>query len=128
MNEPLVELVAGPLGSPSSPPVGDGVGAALVFEGVVRGTEDNRQLAALVYEAYEPMTTRVLARLAAAAIERFGLRSIAVEHSVGRVAVGQRSFRLTVTSGHRKESLDAAGWMIDEMKRTAPLWKVPVWE
>jgi molybdopterin synthase catalytic subunit len=122
------ELIEGPLGASAASPVANGAGAALVFEGIVRGKENDRPLAALVYEAYEPMTTRVLAQIAAAAGERFGLSSIAVHHSVGRVAVGECSFRLALTSPHRKESLAAAAWFIDEMKRTAPLWKVPAWE
>jgi molybdopterin synthase catalytic subunit len=128
MNAPLVQLVEGPVRSSITASVAEGVGASLTFEGIVRGVENDRPLAALVYEAYEPMTTRVLTRIAIAASERFGLCSIVVQHSVGRVEVGECSFRLTLTSAHRKESLDGAAWLIDEMKRTAPLWKVPAWE
>ncbi|MGL4511994.1 MAG: molybdenum cofactor biosynthesis protein MoaE [Lacipirellulaceae bacterium] len=127
MSGVAVTLVEGPLAIAKPTLAADGVGASLVFEGVVRRIENDRPLAALVYEAYEPMTTRELDRLAHAARQRFGLASIDVEHSVGRVAVGACSFRVAVSSAHRRESLDAVAWFVDEMKRTVPLWKVPAW-
>jgi molybdopterin synthase catalytic subunit len=132
MSEPLepaaveVLLSDGPLGPPAAcAPTGGG--AWLVFEGVVRPVEGGRPLAALVYEAYEPMTSRELRRLAAATLQRHGLLSLRVEHSVGRVAVGEASFRLSIGSTHRAEGLRATGEFIDAMKRDVPLWKTPEW-
>ena len=118
-----VRLVEGPLAAKPRAAV-DGAGAVVAFEGVVRPEEDGRPLAALVYEAYEPMTTRELTRLAERTAAEHGLLAIAVEHSVGRVAPGETSFRLTVASPHRAEALAAVERFIVEMKRGVPLWKV----
>ncbi len=119
-----VQLIEGPL------PLAvcrrpDGAGAVVRFEGVVRPLEDERLLAALLYEAYEPMTTRELTHLAAAILGEYKLLSIEVQHSLGRVPVGQCSFRLDICSPHRKAGLQAADAFIDRMKRDIPLWKVP---
>jgi len=101
-------------------------GAIVTFAGVVRPTEDGRPLLALDYEAYEPMATKTLQRIAAKHMDRFGLLGMSVEHSRGRVAVGACSFRLRVAARHRKEALDAMDTFIDELKRDAPIWKRPV--
>ena len=126
---PRVRLLDGPL-TTAGPPSPPGCGAVLTFEGVVRPSEPDgertRPLAALRYEAYEPMTTRELTRLAAACEAEFGA-TLAVEHSVGEVPVGACSFRLHVATPHRAAALACCGAFVDRMKRDVPLWKVPVW-
>jgi molybdopterin synthase catalytic subunit len=119
-----VQLVEGPLGPPTAKPLA-GVGAWIVFDGIVRPSEDARPLAALVYEAYEPMTTRELRRLAQATLTTHKLLSIAVEHSTGRVAAGEASFRLSIGAAHRAEAIRAADEFISAMKKVVPLWKTP---
>jgi molybdopterin synthase catalytic subunit len=99
----------------------------VTFEGIVRPREGERELAALIYEDYEPMTSRELATLARDVAERHGLFAVALEHSRGRVAVGQPSFRLRVAAMHRQAALAAVGELIDRMKAGVPLWKVPEW-
>ncbi|TWT98181.1 Molybdopterin synthase catalytic subunit [Botrimarina colliarenosi] len=122
-----VHLVDGALAPKATPPP-VGAGAWLVFEGIVRPSEEGRPLAALDYEAYEPMTSRELRRLAEATRVEHGLLSIVVEHSVGRVAAGEVSFRLAIGSKHRAEGIRAAETFIDRMKKTVPLWKTPVYQ
>lgn len=121
-----IELIEGPLG-PSAPWRPAGAGAVVTFEGVVRPSEAGRPLEALDYEAYEPMTTRELRRMSEDVCEVHGLVGMRVAHSVGRVPVHRCSFRLEVAGAHRKEALSAMDAFIDRLKRTVPLWKVPVW-
>lgn len=124
-----VNIIDGPLaGRDQTVLSGAGLpGAVLCFEGIVRGMEDGRPLAALEYEVYEPMTTRELDKLARAIIQEHGLLAIHVEHSRGIVPVGQCSFRLRIASAHRKQALAAMDAFIDRMKREVPIWKQPVW-
>jgi molybdopterin synthase catalytic subunit len=129
-----VALIAGPLPRAQSKevahesPTGQGsAGAKLVFEGVVRLLEEDRQLSALHYEVYEPMTTQELRHLAKRIASEHGLLSIAVEHSVGEVAVGEISFRLTIESKHRRSGLQATSEFIDQMKQNVPLWKTALY-
>lgn len=120
-----VALRQGPLSTLATISPRDGIGAWFVFEGIVRPTEGGKPLAALCYEAYEPMTSRELTRLAEATATEQRLLQIAVEHSVGRVAVGEVSFRLAVGSEHRAEAIAATDRFIAQMKQIVPLWKVP---
>ena len=125
-----VSLHPGPL-PPAGPWAVAGCGAVLCFEGVVRPTEpdgdESRRLAALRYEAYEPMTTRELVRLAEAIAVEHGARAIEVTHSVGEVPAGACSFRLRAATPHRAAGLACVAEFVDRMKRDVPLWKVPVW-
>jgi molybdopterin synthase catalytic subunit len=122
-----VHLIDGPLGEPVPWRHEGGAGAVVVFEGIVRPLEEGRALAALDYEAYEPMAGRMIERLSADLIARHGLLAICVEHSKGRVAVGECSFRLRIASRHRKEALRATDEFIDRLKQDVPLWKTAVW-
>lgn len=117
-----IHLVEGPLRRSDSRTF-PGAGAVLVFEGVVRPQEEDRTIAALDYEAYEPMTSNELDRVAKRVAAEHGILAIVVEHSTGRVPVGEVSFRLTVGSTHRKEGIQAADTFIDAMKHEVPLWK-----
>lgn len=119
-----VRFIEGPLGVPGL--VGllaDEIGAHLTFEGIVRPTEQGRGIAALVYEAYQPMATLLMQGLAARCAQTHGILAVVVEHSVGRVEVGQVSFRLVMQSRHRAALFGAMAEFIDCMKRDVPLWK-----
>jgi len=120
-----VSIVNGAL-APAAPTGADGAGAVVLFEGVVRPQEDGAPIEALDYEAYQPMAERMLARIADDLVERFGLIEMRIEHSRGRVGVGERSFRLVVCAPHRKEALQTMDEFIDRMKRDVPIWKRPV--
>jgi molybdopterin synthase catalytic subunit len=114
-----------PARAPGCPPAG--AGAELVFEGIVRDREGDELIRALDYNAYEPMAQTMLRRLAEELATRLGLLGVGVEHSRGRIPVGQRSFRLVIAAPHRKEALAAMDEFIDRMKRDVPIWKHPVW-
>lgn len=121
-----VYLADGPLGAGCPDWKTDGAGAVFCFEGIVRPTEDNRSITALNYEAYEPMASKMLYRIADEVHRRFGLISLCVEHSRGRVGVGQCSFRLRIAARHRNEGIAALGAFIDRLKEDVPIWKSPV--
>jgi len=121
-----VSLVDGPLGAGCPDWETDGAGAVCCFEGIVRPTEDDRSITALDYEAYEPMASKMLNRIGDEVVRRFGLISLCVEHSRGRVGVGQCSFRLRIAARHRKEGLAAMDAFIDRLKEDVPIWKSPV--
>ncbi|MCC5785703.1 MAG: molybdenum cofactor biosynthesis protein MoaE [Phycisphaerales bacterium] len=126
---PAIEVVLseGPLG-PEDAVRAPGAGAIVAFEGVIRPTEEGREIAAIEYEAYRPMAENQLESLARAAADRFGLAGVFVRHSVGVVPVGECSFRLVVASAHRAPALEGMAWFIDTMKRDVPIWKRPVFK
>ena len=120
-----VIITEGPL-PPATPARREGAGGIVVFEGVVRLMEDGRSIAALEYTAYEPMAQKQIATICDQLVHRHGLVAMSVEHSRGRVAVGECSFRLTVWGRHRKEALAAADEFIDRLKADVPIWKKAV--
>lgn len=116
--------------------VGDsGDGATVLFLGTVRddeghggpghesGHEESRRVRALVYEAYESMAEEVLERLAQGVAERLGTPRVAIAHRTGRLEVGEVSVAVAVSSPHRAPAFDAARTLMDEVKRTLPIWK-----
>jgi molybdopterin synthase catalytic subunit len=121
-----IHILDGPL-APPGPWRPEGAGAVVVFEGIVRPREEDRPLAALEYQVYEPMTRRELGKLAQAIASRHGLTALRVEHSRGKVAAGECSFRLHLAAPHRAEALAAMDQFITRMKREVPIWKLPVW-
>jgi len=124
---PLGGMVPAVRSHADSPDVGvdrrAGVGAVLVFEGIVRGLEAGELIAGLEYEVYEPMATRQMEMIARGLVEELGLVSVRVWHSRGRVGGGECSLRVVVRSAHRKEGLVAMERFIDALKRDVPIWK-----
>jgi molybdopterin synthase catalytic subunit len=53
---------------------------------------------------------------------------IAMVHRIGHVGVGEASVIIAISSSHRKASLEAVSWAIDELKLTVPIWKLEVYE
>lgn len=123
---PHVAIVSGALAPHAGGWSVVGAGAIVVFEGVVRPTENGRAITGLDYEVYEPMAQRVLEQIAADVAARFGLIGVRAEHSRGFVPAGACSFRLCIAAQHRAEALAAAAEFIDRMKRDAPIWKTAV--
>ena len=98
-------------------------GATVEFLGIVRGREDGRPIPWLDYEAYAPMAERVIAQAAAQATARWLLHQVQVRHRVGRVAVGAAAVLIGVAAPHRAEAFAACQFLIDTIKRDAPIWK-----
>jgi len=119
-----VILTEGPIAS-VRPLRAEGVGAIVAFEGVVRPTEGVEPIEGLLYEVYEPMTSRELRRLASELVGETGVVAVRVEHSFGLVPNGECSFLLQVAGWHREESLEFVREFIARMKREVPIWKVP---
>ena len=98
-------------------------GAVVVFEGIVRDNSRGRRTLHLEYEAYEEMALKQLDALADAAVTRFAIRDAVVVHRLGRLYVGETSVLIVVVSAHRAAAFEGCRWMIDELKRTVPIWK-----
>jgi len=106
---------------------GDGDGALVLFEGVVREQSRGKQVRALVYEAYGSMAQRQIEQLADEAGRRWPISNVAVVHRTGTRKVGEVSVVIAVAAPHRGEAFDACEWLIDELKRTVPIWKKEIY-
>ena len=98
-------------------------GAIVSFLGMTRGTEGNEKVYALEFDAWQEKLGPVLRDLANQACDSFGTLSVAMAHRTGRVEPQEAIVSIHVASPHRKEAFMACEWLIDELKKQAPLWK-----
>jgi molybdopterin synthase catalytic subunit len=98
-------------------------GAVCVFDGIVRNNTRGRKTLYLDYEAYREMALEKMQGLGSEAIERFGVRDVALVHRLGRLMVGETSVLIVVASAHRGAAFEACRWLIDTLKKTVPIWK-----
>jgi molybdopterin synthase catalytic subunit len=52
---------------------------------------------------------------------------VSVVHRTGTLQVGEVSVVIAVSAPHRSEAFDACEWLIDELKRTVPIWKKEIY-
>lgn len=104
-------------------------GAVVVFTGVTRDNNREREVERLDYEAFEAMTEPEMARIFERCLGRFAnptasapLRMLC-QHRTGRVDVGEPSVVVAVASPHRDEAFKACRFLIDELKQSLPVWK-----
>jgi molybdopterin synthase catalytic subunit len=103
-------------------------GALVDFWGMVRALEEGREISGIEYEAHGLMADHQMRGLAEAARERFGLSKVVIRHRIGFVPAGEASIVVRVESAHRAAAFSANQWIMDELKRTVPIWKHPVFK
>ncbi|MGA2230755.1 MAG: molybdenum cofactor biosynthesis protein MoaE [Tepidisphaeraceae bacterium] len=100
-----------------------------LFAGTTRAqTSDAGQtLAALDYEAYEPMAMEQLRVLAREARAKWPVAKLVILHRIGRVAVAEPSVLIAVSTPHRAQAFEACRWLIDTLKERVAIWKKEIW-
>jgi molybdopterin synthase catalytic subunit len=102
---------------------GPGRGAAILFLGDVRATNEGRRVLFLDYEAYEPMARRALAEIGAALAARLPGLACAIVHRLGRLEPGETSVAIAVAAPRRADAYAASREAIERLKREVPIWK-----
>ena len=103
-------------------------GAISSFIGIVRELNDGRKVRAIEYSAYTGMAELELKRILDEAEERFDVHSIVVEHRIGHLERGDVSVAIVVAHAHRAPALDCTRFVIEEIKRRVPIWKMEHYE
>ncbi len=99
-------------------------GAISLFLGTVRDTNDGRAVTAIDYSAYTSMAESELEQIAAEAQDRFGVSALIVEHRIGLLSLGDVSVAIAAAHAHRAPALDCTRYVIEEIKRRVPIWKM----
>jgi len=99
------------------------IGGIATFIGVARDLSAGRPVAALHFEHYGAMAEKELGALRAAAMARFDLIGLSVVHRVGDIAIGEPIVAIVAAAAHRGPAFEACRWMIDELKKSVPIWK-----
>jgi len=98
-------------------------GASVEFSGIVRGDDVGARVAALAYEAYEPMAERLIAGYVEQARARWPLRQVRVAHRLGSVPAGAVAVFIGVRASHRDHAFEGCRFLIEAIKRDVPIWK-----
>lgn len=97
------------------------IGAIVTFTGTVR--DRHGAVEDMTLEHYPGMTERELARIEAEACARWKLQASLIVHRVGRLAPGDNIVLVVTASEHRDAAFEAARFLMDYLKTSAPLWK-----
>jgi len=104
----------------------DGCGSVVSFVGLTRGQDDGVAVERLEFDSWEEHLPTVLAELAEQTVGQFDVLSVVLAHRTGSVEPGEPIVCIHVGSTHRADGFEACSWLIDELKRQAPLWKKEV--
>ena len=97
------------------------IGAIVTFTGTVR--DQNGAVEAMTLEHYPGMTERELARIEAAACARWPLQASLIVHRTGALQPGDNIVLVVTASEHRDAAFEAAKFLMDYLKTSAPFWK-----
>ena len=115
-----LDVLAGEVGQNTS-------GAVASFLGIVREFARGRQVKYLEYDAYPEMAIAKMRLIGEEIRQRWPIDRIAMVHRIGRLAIGEASVAIAISSAHRREALQACAHAIERLKETVPIWKKEVW-
>ncbi|MFG1299215.1 molybdenum cofactor biosynthesis protein MoaE [Xanthobacter sp. V3C-3] len=101
------------------------VGAVVTFTGLCRADPgaDGATLGALTLEHYPGMAEEEIERHVEEARRRWPLLGAVVVHRHGRLEPGEQIVLVVTASAHRAAAFEAAEFLMDWLKTSAPFWK-----
>lgn len=99
------------------------IGAIVTFTGTVRGNAKSGPIVSMELEHYPGMTERELARVEALAVARWPLQGARIVHRIGVLKPGDDIVLVIAASAHRQAAFEAAAFLMDYLKTSAPFWK-----
>lgn len=102
------------------------IGAVVSFTGLVREEDSSDRLISLTLEHYPGMTERELTRIAEEARSRWSLQAVTVIHRFGELKPSDQIVLVLTASAHRGAAFEAAQFLMDYLKVSAPFWKKEV--
>ena len=97
------------------------IGAIVSFTGTVRDADGT--VREMTLEHYPGMTETELEKIEAEAHTRWKLQASLIVHRVGTLKPGDNIVLVITASAHRDAAFDAAKFLMDYLKTSAPFWK-----
>ena len=94
-------------------------GAMVTFLGTVRDDGMER----MEVEAFREAALMELEAIQVEAMSRFHLIAAEVVHRTGTLAIGESILAIVCSAAHREEAFSGCRYIIEELKKRAPLWK-----
>ena len=101
----------------------DDCGAICFFIGNIRNNNFDKEVKKVHMEAYSPMVKLELERIISEAMKKWELHKVSVAHRYGDLSIGDIAVIIGVVSEHRKNVFEATQYVIDELKKSVPIWK-----
>ena len=99
-------------------------GAVVTFLGTVR--DDGIEMMEL--ESFRESALQELESIRDEAVARFGLKSAEIVHRIGLLSVGDNIVSIVCSAAHRDEAFLGCRYIIEELKKRAPIWKKEIGE
>lgn len=99
------------------------VGAVVTFTGLCRCDGETGPIRAMTLEHYPGMAEEELGRLEERARARWPLQDCLIVHRYGRLVPGDPIVLVVTLSTHREAAFEAASFLMDFLKTSAPFWK-----
>ena len=100
------------------------IGGISIFLGTARDRSKGRDVASITFEHYEGMAQKKLHEIRERALKDFDIIEVAILHRYGEIGIGENIVLIVVGAEHRAEAFRACKWVIDELKRITPIWKL----
>jgi molybdopterin synthase catalytic subunit len=98
-------------------------GCTVSFVGTVRDSSKGRRVSRMEIEAAKQLAEKDLERISKLARDKHDVERIAIVHRVGNLRVGDVIVVIAVSASHREDAFKACKYIIDELKKTTPIWK-----
>lgn len=99
-----------------------------VFIGTTRDQTNGKVVQKLEFEAYVPMAIKELHKIIEQARVKWTLLKVGVAHRIGVVEIKEEAVIIAVSAPHRDAAFQACRFIIDELKKTVPIWKKEIFE
>lgn len=98
-------------------------GAIDMFIGVVRDNHQGQSVTGITYDVHETLAAAEFSEICREAQGIWPQTRYFVSHYHGYLPVGGVSVLIAVSAPHREEAFDACRYVIEEIKKRAPVWK-----
>ena len=99
------------------------IGASTSFVGYVRDNNNNNGVQSINIEVYKEMAHKQLDKIINKAKLKWQLLDCLIIHRYGKLDVNSKIVLVSCFSKHRKDSFESCSFIMDYLKKDAPLWK-----
>lgn len=98
-------------------------GCIVLFIGSVRDRSDGMKVTGMELESARALAKSDLERISNLTLRKFDTLRVAISHRIGELNVGDIIVAIAVSAAHRRSAFAACMHIIDELKKTTPIWK-----
>jgi len=98
-------------------------GCTALFIGTVRDRSEGMRVTGMELESARDLARSDLERISNLALREFDILKVAISHRIGELKVGDIIVAIAVSAPHRQDAFAACQYIIDELKKTTPIWK-----